>query len=316
MTSETGTSLSQRSFRIRKSLRDLTYKPRIHKRRQSSLPLPSLPSHLNDKDDYVYDILYECQRGSWLIGYSTKTLLQFDPNPWCDTNMKFTPMTPTTYQLPDPTWEWVSKEWMVDMTDDVDEAGWQYAVNFHGAVWHGNYKHFRSFVRRRRWIRLRHKINGADALNIKNNKHDKLTNGKNKDQIKTRILVDVDDLQEEELQQPETSNTLHDDHFMKKLENCRLDRERISLLDSLITSLSEDQLNQMIKDELKLKKYLDSLDFENSKRIIIQKIIDINHNNNQLKKPIPLTSLSPEEKNLLQLLTFCSDIYTILHIQH
>lgn len=62
MTSEIGTPLSQRSFRIRKSLRDLANKPRIHKRKQS-LPLPSLPSHLNDKDDYTYDILYECQRG-------------------------------------------------------------------------------------------------------------------------------------------------------------------------------------------------------------------------------------------------------------
>lgn len=82
------------------------------------------------------------------------------------------------YQLPDPTWQWVSKDWMIDMTEDVDEAGWQYALKFHGAVWHGNrnilkigndrlilinnhkkgnYKHFRSFVRRRRWIRLRHR---------------------------------------------------------------------------------------------------------------------------------------------------------------
>lgn len=41
------------------------------------------------------------------------------------------------YQLPDPTWQWVSKDWMIDMTEDVDEAGWQYALKFHGAVWHG-----------------------------------------------------------------------------------------------------------------------------------------------------------------------------------
>lgn len=27
---------------------------------------------------------------------------------------------------------------MIDMTEDVDEAGWQYALKFHGAVWHGN----------------------------------------------------------------------------------------------------------------------------------------------------------------------------------
>lgn len=27
---------------------------------------------------------------------------------------------------------------MIDMTGDVDEAGWQYALKFHGADWHGN----------------------------------------------------------------------------------------------------------------------------------------------------------------------------------
>lgn len=26
---------------------------------------------------------------------------------------------------------------MIDMTEDVDEAGWQYALKFHGADWHG-----------------------------------------------------------------------------------------------------------------------------------------------------------------------------------
>lgn len=51
---------------------------------------------------------------------------------------RFTPMNIENYQLPDPTWQWVSKDWMIDMTEDVDEAGWQYALKFHGAVWHGN----------------------------------------------------------------------------------------------------------------------------------------------------------------------------------
>lgn len=56
------------------------------------------------------------------------SLLQFDPNPWCDADMqyvdmlqslfvytythpvrsyRYTPMDTTTYQLPDPTWQWV-----------------------------------------------------------------------------------------------------------------------------------------------------------------------------------------------------------------
>lgn len=36
------------------------------------------------------------------------SLLQFDPNPWCDANMRFTPMNIENYQLPDPTWQWVN----------------------------------------------------------------------------------------------------------------------------------------------------------------------------------------------------------------
>ncbi|KAI8356768.1 hypothetical protein EDC96DRAFT_258059 [Choanephora cucurbitarum] len=125
----------QRPFRIRKSLRELVHKPRIPRSQHNSAVLPSLPPHDPKEEEYAYDVLYECQRGSLTVGYSSKTLLQFDPNPWCDVNMRFTPMNIENYQLPDPTWEWSSKDWMIDMTEDVDEAGWQYALKFHGATW-------------------------------------------------------------------------------------------------------------------------------------------------------------------------------------
>ncbi|CAG8586500.1 3918_t:CDS:2, partial [Dentiscutata heterogama] len=49
----------------------------------------------------------------------------------------------------------VHKEWLIDMSGDVDEEGWEYAPDFHCSCWHGCYKPLRSFVRRRRWIRLR-----------------------------------------------------------------------------------------------------------------------------------------------------------------
>lgn len=55
----------QRPFRIRKSLRELIHRPRSRKQQKDlSLPLPSLPDGNDSADDeYVYDILYECQRG-------------------------------------------------------------------------------------------------------------------------------------------------------------------------------------------------------------------------------------------------------------
>ncbi|KAL0083716.1 hypothetical protein J3Q64DRAFT_1679675 [Phycomyces blakesleeanus] len=140
----------QRAFHVKKPLKDFIHKPKQHPNSGPSLPLPSLPSHDRTKEEYVYDVLYECQRGSWIVGFSSKTLLQFDPDPWCDKDMRFTPMNIKTYQLPDPTWEWVKKiqkrifrlhmyvhnlndanglfvgqvhkQWMVDMTEDVDEG--------------------------------------------------------------------------------------------------------------------------------------------------------------------------------------------------
>lgn len=142
------------------------------------------------------------------------------------------------YQLPDPTWEWVSKNWMIDMTEDVDEAGWQYALKFHGAVWHGNYKHFRSFVRRRRWIRLRHR-----PLVSKK----EVSEEQKSSDVKTRTLVSVD----EEEAEASTSHTEYKEHeLMDMLKKCRLDRERMSVLHNAMKSTLpglEDPLLQRVR---------------------------------------------------------------------
>lgn len=135
------------------------------------------------------------------------------------------------YQLPDPTWEWVSKEWMIDMTGDVDEAGWQYALKFHGAVWHGNYKHFRSFVRRRRWLRLRRRqtlvkkevTNGTTPSSS-------LSSSSSSSSAQHTLLTEIE--------------------AIKNLKKCRLDRERLSVLDSLMKSTLlglQDQLLEKVK---------------------------------------------------------------------
>ncbi|CAG8541804.1 17566_t:CDS:2, partial [Gigaspora rosea] len=112
----------------------------------------------NNTPNYEYDILYENQRGLFFFGlpkFSSNALNPADPQPWSDKNQKFSPMDIYTYQVPNPTWEWVHKEWLIDMSGDVDEEGWEYAPDFHCPCWHGCYKPFRSFVRRRRWVRLR-----------------------------------------------------------------------------------------------------------------------------------------------------------------
>lgn len=68
------------------------------------------------------------------------------------------PVNITNAQPPDPSWEWVWKAWYVDMSGDTDEQGWQYSFSFASSSWHGTQPWFHSFVRRRRWVRLRAKV--------------------------------------------------------------------------------------------------------------------------------------------------------------
>ncbi|KAG1050713.1 hypothetical protein G6F43_007029 [Rhizopus delemar] len=273
----------QRPFRIRRSLRELVHKPSLSRSNRYSLKLPPLPSYDTNTEEYAYDILYECQRGSLSVGYSSKTLLQFDPNPWCDANMGFTPMNIENYQLPDPTWQWVSKNWMIDMTDDVDESGWQYALKFHGADWHGNYKHFRSFVRRRRWIRLRYR-----------NKRNKETSTEN--EVMTKTLVDVEDASSS---QPSSSSFNHQE-FMEQLQRCRLDREKMFMLNNAIQSGHEDYITE------KISVYLNMLDFEDTKYSLLTILFS--------KKSF--NQLTTEEKKAIQSLSYYSNVESLLEHVH
>lgn len=82
---------------------------------------------------YEYDVLCENQRGILIFGvpkFSSKTLFQWDPAPWTDARNGDSVYNIANAQLPNPSWEWVHPEWMIDMSGDVDEAGWQYSFNF------------------------------------------------------------------------------------------------------------------------------------------------------------------------------------------
>ncbi|ODQ65809.1 hypothetical protein NADFUDRAFT_24734, partial [Nadsonia fulvescens var. elongata DSM 6958] len=128
--------------------------------------------------DEVTDFLLENQRGWSIIGqpyYSSNTLIQhFDPPPWTIGNgldyndSKFeknntkrsrgfetAPGGIYDYPLPDPTWEWKWNTWYVDMSGDVDDNGWSYSFRFGSNTWHGTNIWFHSWVRRRKWKRVR-----------------------------------------------------------------------------------------------------------------------------------------------------------------
>ena len=80
--------------------------------------------HLKIKTNTTLEILYENQRGFFLLGkphYSASTLLPRDPAPWQNAHFRSSPVDIRNAQLPDPAnWEWVWRGWFVDMGRDVD----------------------------------------------------------------------------------------------------------------------------------------------------------------------------------------------------
>ncbi|TKY85124.1 hypothetical protein EX895_006204 [Sporisorium graminicola] len=95
------------------------------------------PSDAN-KVKHEFDVLYENQRGLLVFGipkFSPRTLFQWDPSPWTFASGKKSAYNIANAQLPDPSWEWAYSEWLIDMTGDVDEAGWQYSGNFGRRFW-------------------------------------------------------------------------------------------------------------------------------------------------------------------------------------
>ncbi|KAH9849753.1 hypothetical protein C2E23DRAFT_861726 [Lenzites betulinus] len=125
-----------------------------------------------DKDVYRWAILYENQRGSPPCSamvlstayYSALTLLPLDPPPFTIPTAIRSPRKnqPTVsledYPLPDGSWKWVSRAWMIDMRGDgqVQYDGFEYSRSFRSKKWSPNpgFMSNRGLVRRRRWIRL------------------------------------------------------------------------------------------------------------------------------------------------------------------
>lgn len=104
----------------------------------------------------VYDVLYENERGAALFGvskhFSKYMLSALDPSPWSDANGANTALTPGTMQLPDPSWSWVHPEWLVDMSGETDEDGWQYSGSFTGLKIWNRPVHFSNTRTMGRWV--------------------------------------------------------------------------------------------------------------------------------------------------------------------
>lgn len=118
---------------------------------------------------YVLDVIYENQRGMFVFGhpfFSSNSLLNFDRKPWTTLDNKAAPGDPQSYPLPNTNWQWAWKYWYIDMSGDVDDHGWSYSWFFRSRRWHGSHVWFHSWVRRRRWIRVRktREFNKSEAI--------------------------------------------------------------------------------------------------------------------------------------------------------
>ncbi|KAG5355210.1 Meiotically up-regulated gene 65 protein [Yarrowia sp. C11] len=118
---------------------------------------------------YVLDVIYENQRGMFVFGhpfFSSNSLLNFDRKPWTTLDGKAAPGDPNSYPLPNTNWQWAWKYWYIDMSGDVDDHGWSYSWFFRSRRWHGSHVWLHSFVRRRRWIRVRkaREFNKSEAI--------------------------------------------------------------------------------------------------------------------------------------------------------
>jgi hypothetical protein len=68
------------------------------------------------------DILYENQRGGFLCGiplFSAQALGSLDPPPWTNAAFKPSATDITNAQVPDPSWQWAWKEWVINRQEGI-----------------------------------------------------------------------------------------------------------------------------------------------------------------------------------------------------
>ncbi|KAI8048782.1 hypothetical protein BDF22DRAFT_701232 [Syncephalis plumigaleata] len=224
---------------------------------------------LSSETMYEFESVYENQRGMFVFGvpkFSAKMLNIMDPPPWSDSEFRFVSPNLNSYQLPDPNWEWAHPEWTIDMSCDVDEEGWEYAFHFHNSYWHGAYDVVRSFVRRRRWVRLRRR----KALNDNTPTTTTTTHGhparsrRPSAQPNTRISAtnsadsDVDRYQ----------------NWLGTVRRMRIDREKLDYFNQLLQHAPN--LEQLLTKET-LSQFLCSLDYHANRYRAIKLIRKYNY---------------------------------------
>jgi hypothetical protein len=175
-------------------------------------------------------------------------------------NYKPSPVNITNAQVPDPSWEWDWKSWYVDMSQDVDEEGWQYSSwLFKGFSWHGSHPWWHSFVRRRRWLRRRVKKRHAEAQKETQEERGARAGVKSKRDaasIGTSVVPStfrMSGFGQPEEEAPEEINDVPT--LMRALKKAAIDREKIVIVKQFITQGGEEL--HYLAEEVSLQMYPD-----------------------------------------------------------
>lgn len=120
------------------------------------------------------------------------------------------------------------------MDHDVDDQGWTYSFSFAPVFsWHGNVKWLSSFVRRRRWIRKRVRFTEGGEV-VGGSEGSTTVSESLMRSALYRMDSEANSGEEEEEEIAELSM------LMKKLLECRLDREKLDAVESFLTHGGEE----------------------------------------------------------------------------
>ncbi|KAI5295466.1 hypothetical protein KEM52_001288 [Ascosphaera acerosa] len=199
-------------------------------------------------DASLMDVLYENQTGVWVLGRPYFSERPGHVPTW--TTVTYQPAEPpSSAAVPDPSWEWAWPTWYIDMSSDVDENGWQYSLSFSERFcWHGNHPWFHSFVRRRKWLRLRVKRGEGQRVLRKQERE-----GSRHQAQLDRLLYEP--VQSREILPDETGwltgkprdyeklrQTVSDlPALLRYLKDTVVDREKLNAIDKYLDQDSEDQ---------------------------------------------------------------------------
>lgn len=234
------------------------------------------------------DVLYENQRGMILCGmklFSSKALGGLDPPAWTNIAGKPSATDITNAQPPDPSWEWVWKDWTINHDDGVDDEGWRYAFAFGKPFsWHGP-SWYNSCVRRRAWIRKRAKKGDGYRLELQNSdmlspqyfsvhpsrsqSRSRPSSSDGNPRASGNSLTQSSRYEAEEIEIPADISTIT--QLMAKLRISRIDREKMEAVENFCAH-GGDEL-KFLKDNM--SDIIHQFVFQASRRLLLTHLTNI-----------------------------------------